>query len=213
MSHRQTQIARNNHRRLLDAAARLFRAKGYAATGIRDLSRALRMETASLYHYMDGKEGLLYEIARRSQEDLAAAVAPIVVSDRPPLEKVRSLMTTHMTIVLRDRDKYAVLLSELKALSPRRRAAIVRLRDAYERMVDHVLAEGQGCGVLRTDVPVRYLRLALLNLLNWSIYWYRPNGPLTPEALAAVLSAVFLDGARARRSVRRSLTGTSTSGK
>ncbi len=184
--------------RLLEVAARLFHAKGYSATSIRDLAKALGLETASLYHYMDSKEALLYEIARRCQERMLDAVEPVVASPKPALEKLREFVTVHVRGMLQDRDAYAVLLSEMKSLSGPRRAALVRLRDAYEERLVRLLEEGQAQGVVRSDVPARTLRLALLNLLNWTLYWYRPEGPLSPEALAELLTSVFLDGVRPR---------------
>lgn len=187
-----------NRDRLLEVAARLFHAKGYSATSIRDLARALGLETASLYHYMDSKESLLYEIARRCQERLLEAVEAVVRSPRPALDKLRDFVRVHVTWMIQDRDAYAVLLSEMKSLSGRRRQALVRLRDAYEERLMRVLEEGQQQGVVRADVPVRYLRLALLNLLNWTLYWYRPDGPLGPAELAELLTSVFLDGVRPR---------------
>jgi len=44
-------------------------------------------------------------------------------------------------------------------------------------------------------VPARSLTLALLSLLNWPIFWFRPDGRLTPEALADLLASLFLEGA------------------
>jgi hypothetical protein len=49
-------------------------------------------------------------------------------------------------------------------------------------------------------MSAKELGLALLNLLNWTIFWYQPGGALTPGRLAEVLSAVFLQGALNRSS-------------
>ena len=47
---------------------------------------------------------------------------------------------------------------------------------------------------MRRDVTARNLTLALLSLLNWPIFWFRPDGELTPVALADLLASVFLEG-------------------
>ena len=49
--------------------------------------------------------------------------------------------------------------------------------------------------MVRRDIPGKYLALALLNLLNWTIFWYRPEGELSPDELAVMLSMVFVEGA------------------
>lgn len=184
----------DTRQRLLTVAAHLFRTKGYAATSTREIARHLRIQTASLYHYIRSKDQLLFEIARQGLEELEAEVRPIVFSALPPLEKLRRFIETHVTIILRYRDKHAVMLAELNALPARSRRAVVALRDRYEGLVARVLEEGQAAGVVRADLPVRYLRLALLNLLNWSIFWFRPDGPLAPDEVGRMLSSVFIDG-------------------
>src|SRR5512134_373336 len=50
---------------LLRVAAQVFARKGYHATTMRDLSRASGMSLAGMYHYVPGKEDLLYLIQRR----------------------------------------------------------------------------------------------------------------------------------------------------
>ncbi|MDR7433888.1 MAG: TetR/AcrR family transcriptional regulator [Armatimonadota bacterium] len=183
---------RNKH--LLRIAARLFRTKGYAATSVRDIARALRLESSSLYHYIDSKEELLYRICVQSLDELMEKVEPIVFSPLPPLEKLQRFIETHVDAILEDRDRHAVMLFELRSLSPRRRKAIVQLRDRYEQLVLRMVEEGQQAGLLRQDLSARYLKLALLNLLNWSIFWYRPHGPLDSSAVGGLLGEVFLHG-------------------
>jgi len=195
----------SQYERLLEVAAHLFRAKGYAATSIRDIARALKMESSSLYHYINSKEELLFKICTQSLDELMEKVEPIVLSDLPPVEKLRRFIETHLDVILEDRDRHAVMLFELKALSPRRRKVILQLRDRYEELVLRVVEEGQRAGLLRQDLPARYLKLALLNLLNWSIFWYRPDGPLDSSAIARLLGEVFLQGVLHVRATRSSL--------
>jgi len=177
----------------------MFRTKGYAATSIRDLANRLGIRNASLYHYIRTKDELLFEIARQALEQLQAEVRPIVLSDLPPLEKLRRFIETHTAVILREQDKHAAMLTQLGALPPARRKAIVRLRDGYEDLVALVLEEGQQRGVIRADIPAKYLKLALFNLLNWSIFWFRPNGPLAPAGLGKILAEIYLGGIAARK--------------
>lgn len=110
--------------------------------------------------------------------------------------------------MLDEREKHATMLTEMRALSDERRRSVVGMRDTYERLVGDVLAAAQQAGTLRADREPRSLTLALLNLLNWTIFWYDPDGDLDPEGIAELLGSTFLDGtARVdgppRRSSRR----------
>ena len=48
-----------------DVASDLFRERGYAATSIRDIARALSVQGASLYAHVTSKEDVLWAIFNR----------------------------------------------------------------------------------------------------------------------------------------------------
>jgi len=186
------------NRKLLGAAATLFRTTGYTAATTRQLARRLGIRSASLYYHIGKKEDLLYEISVVCLERINSAVETALATTSDPEERVRTLITTHCRIALADTDSHLTMLIELRSLSPRRRSHVIELRDRYEKLVRHVVADAQANGALRTDVRAKHLALALLNLVNWSIFWYRPRGGLSAEALGALLAELFLGGARTR---------------
>ena len=53
-------------RRLLTVAAEVFAARGYAATGMRDLAAAAGVSTGSLYHYFPDKRALCERLVERT---------------------------------------------------------------------------------------------------------------------------------------------------
>ena len=181
--------------RLLDAAAKLFWHKGYASATTREIAEVLGVRKASLYHHMSSKEDLLFDISVSSLDHITRAVAAAVAEVDDPLESVRTLVRAHVESMIADQDKHSVMLTELRALSPARREEIVGMRDAYERLVAKTLESARAAGALRDDVPVKYLALSLLNMLNWSIFWFQRDGGLSPDRLAAYLSSIYLGGA------------------
>jgi hypothetical protein len=83
------------------------------------------------------------------------------------------------------------------SLSTERLDEVTALRDAYESLVRSVLDAAQTAGALREDVPVKYLCLALLGLLNRVLVWFRPNGPLSPDQIGVLFATIYLTGAAA----------------
>lgn len=183
---------------LVAAAARLFRQRGYAATSTRQLSEVVGLQRASLYHHIRTKEDLLFEICRRSLTNIIGTVGASVGDAAPP-DRLPALIDTHLTRALQDQDMHATMLIELNQLSPARRTKIVAMRGEYERIIQHEIVAAQQAGTLRKDLSARHLTLALLNLLNWTIFWYRGDSSETPHGLARMLTTLYLDGAAVRR--------------
>src|SRR5487761_2257140 len=48
-----------SHRRVLDAAARLFRERGYAGTTLRAIANEVGLEAASIYYHFKSKDDLI----------------------------------------------------------------------------------------------------------------------------------------------------------
>jgi AcrR family transcriptional regulator len=182
--------------RLLTTAAMLFRTKGYAATGIREIAASVGIQSASLYHHVGKKEDLLYQLCVDTLTRATQALRQAVDRETDPVERVRAIIRVHLVTNLADQDKHTAALMELRSLSSERRAAVLRLRHAYEDAVRQVLVDVQAAGACRDDVPAKYLTLHLLGLLNWPVFWYRPDGDLTSAQIADQVAALFLDGVR-----------------
>ncbi|HLK51082.1 MAG TPA: TetR family transcriptional regulator [Bryobacteraceae bacterium] len=183
--------------RLLDAAASLFAARGYGATSTREIAAALGIQKASLYYHIGSKEELLFGVCKSSLEQIRADVEAAVAGVPDRLEKIRALICAHVESLLRDQEKHSVAMAEMHLLSADRLAQVRALRDAYENLVRSVLHEAQNTGLLRQDVPVKYLCLSLLGLMNRLEVWYRRGGPLSPHEFGQLLGVIFLTGAAA----------------
>jgi AcrR family transcriptional regulator len=188
---------------LLDAAAGLFAKKGYDLTSTREIAAELGINKASLYYHIQTKEDLLFDICKsvltQIREDVEAALKDV----SNPLQRTEILIRTHIESMLREYERHSAALTEMSCLSTKRLAEVTALRDAYESLSRSVLDEAQTARALRKDVPVKYLNLALLGLLNRVLVWYRPNGPLSPAQIGALFATIYLTGAAADSNAKR----------
>jgi AcrR family transcriptional regulator len=180
--------------RLLSVAAELFRRKGFAQATTRELAELLGLKKASLYYYVESKQELLYELCLESVRTISDGVAA-AVQQAPDGGRLPSAIRSHVQTAARDRDMHAVMLIELRALTPQRLAEVIAARASYERELRELVSQEQDSGRLRLDVDSKYLTLMLLNLLNWTIFWYDPSGPLPPSGLGDLLARHFYEGA------------------
>lgn len=182
------------HLRLLETAASLFRAKGFAGTTTRELAALVGIQNASMYYHIRSKDDLLYTLCVDALTRITEDVEEAVSAEEDPAERLRAVVTAHLTTSLADQDKHATMLTELRSLTDERRSEVIALRDHYEGLVRDVIVQAQAAGIARSDVPARELTLALLNLLNWTIFWFRPDGRMTAPELASVFASIYLDG-------------------
>lgn len=61
-----------NHERLVDAAARLYRERGFNGVGIAEIAKAARLTHGAFYVHFDSKDALIAEATERALEALDA---------------------------------------------------------------------------------------------------------------------------------------------
>ena len=178
---------------LTRTAARLFAERGYHGTSLADLADALGIQKASLYHHIDTKEDLLWEVARSGAAAFHAALDAVPESP-PATEKIRLALRAHLRVVAEQLDAATVFTREWRALGGERRAAFLAERRRYEERIRDLFREGVERGELRTDLDATTAALLLLSAANWAYTWLRPGAGT--DALADRFFAVLLDGMR-----------------
>lgn len=174
-------------------AADLFRRKGYTGTTTRELSALLGMQNGSLYYHMEKKEDLLYRLCLVSLQDVGRDLEA-TTSEPDPSERLAKMLRAYVVRALEDRDRHATMLVELRALSTVRRNQIVKMRDKNVAIVRDTFVEAQLKGQVRSDISPKMLTLAMFNLANWSIFWFRPDGDSSAAEIADVLATIFVEG-------------------
>jgi AcrR family transcriptional regulator len=182
---------RNEARRLdiLRAAARVFRRRGIAAAGMREIAEEAGLSPGNLYHYFTGKDEILLYCQERTLERMHAAVHE---AQGTAPERLRAVLQAHVHSML-DELESATAHLDVDALPERMRAQMIEKRDAYERAVRAIVAAGvKSREFARCDASL--VTRAMLGAVNWTARWYRPDGPQTPDEIAQALSDYLVKG-------------------
>jgi len=182
-------------RAILDHAADLFAEKGFRGAGMSDLARRCGVSKSALFHYFPTKEAILHAVLAGHVADLAAAAdGALSASGRSdPALALRALTRAIMALYAGARSRHVLLLNALVHLPAAARGEIVaaerRLVQRVEALITRVAPAAMADPAARRPTAMLYF-----GMLNWTHTWYRPDGPLAPEALADRAVALFLDG-------------------
>jgi AcrR family transcriptional regulator len=174
-------------------AAQLFARKGYHGTSIGDLAEAMGVQKGSLYHHIESKSDLLWEIASEGATAFHAGL-DAVPEHLPAAEQIRYALRAHLAVVAGQLDVATVFVKEWTALEGERREQFVAERRRYEERIRALFAEGVEQSALRTDLDVPTAALLFLSAGNWAYAWLRPGVDTDP--LADRIYAALLDGMR-----------------
>lgn len=183
---------------LLAASAALIAEKGFEATSMRDVSAALGVSLAGLYHYFESKEELLYQIQYRTFASLLAAQTEVAERPGTPEERLRRLVVGHLAFFTRHPNELKVCTYELESLRGERYDATEALRRRYYRVMAHVLAELMGEPTSKADESraSRHAALYVFGMLNWIFMWYDPARHGNVEAIGDEMIDLVLHGIR-----------------
>jgi AcrR family transcriptional regulator len=178
---------------ILESAALIIGAKGFEATSMQDIASAVNLQKASLYHHFSSKQEILLALLDHALYLLTDRLEQVRAARLSPEEKLRQAMIAYLDIITANQNLASVLLLEYRSLAPDLRRQHVMRRDRFEHLWRDLILEGKHAGVFQCEDPSIAGR-AILGVLNWTVTWYRPDGPSSAEEIADQYTQLFLKG-------------------
>mgnify|MGYP000845086624 FL=1 len=143
---------------ILDAAQTLFVTKGYQATTIEDILKAVGIAKGTLYHHFSGKEEVLRGLVRRTVDQAVERARAIAASDLSALEKLGAVVASAQV-----EGQSAELVEEFHAQdnSEFHLLSIVEMVKGLTPVLVDVVSEGVEEGVFATDDPLGTVEVLL----------------------------------------------------
>jgi AcrR family transcriptional regulator len=181
----------HNRAAVLVGAVELFNQRGYDATSIGDIARALGVTKPAIFHHFDSKEAIL----AAALDEALGKLDEVLASADPaanPYQRLRETVAAAVRILTAYLPEVTLLL-RVRGNSPMQQQAVQRRRDIDDQLVDLVkAAAAQGC--LRSDIEPDILARLMFGTVNSLADWYRVDGVLDSEALAATVTMFLFDG-------------------
>lgn len=194
----------------MDAAAKVFRMRGYAEATLSEIAAMAGTQAGSLYYHFDSREHLVEEVLANSMivlnEQVTTALAALP-PDASVRVRIETTIRTHIRCILALDDYHTAYTKIIDQVPADVRERFLVFPRSYAKFWDNLLREARDQGDIRADLDQRLVRLLLIGAITWSLEWYDPNGPHTPDTIADHVIQIFFDGlrpAKTRRAMRRS---------
>jgi AcrR family transcriptional regulator len=169
----------NRRAQLLDAAAHLFSERGFHATSMRDIAKAVGMLSGSIYYHFESKEEMLLAVYEEGKRRIADEVDAAVASTTGPWMRLEAACAAHLRALLSHRDYSQAMIRARPQEAGAFAGRIRELRQDYEMRFRRLIEDLP----LPPEIDRHYLRLLLFGALNWSQVWYHSGGD-SPEIVA-----------------------------
>lgn len=199
---RSTARAATDQRRpqILAAATKLFCKKGFHATSMDEVARALNLNKATIYHHFPGgKSDLLYGIDVAAMDDLSERIAQHPADMRPE-ERVRRLVGDMVATASAHRDATIVYYEEsrwLKHWLPARQYKEIRAREQeFRQLLVDALEEGVADGVFQS-CPSEFVASYIIRSIQAAGATFGMLPDSDPALVGSTISDLFLRGLKA----------------
>ncbi|MDF3072357.1 MAG: transcriptional regulator, TetR family [Alphaproteobacteria bacterium] len=202
---RQPAKSTATRRKILDAAARTFRDKGYAATTLNDIADAAEIRAASLYYYFRSKEDLLEAVFGIGMQRVVDAVrqrSAALPANATLAQRIEVAIEAHLEMLLQQGDYTSANIRIFGQVPKSVQRKQLPLRQDYAEFWRELLETAQRSGEIRPEIDLGIMRMLIFGALNWCTEWADPKkGPVREIARQACL--LVLNGIAAEGKLRK----------
>jgi AcrR family transcriptional regulator len=183
---------------VIQAAAAVFRQKGYRGTTLSDVAEALDTNRATLYYYVSGKDELLREAVTEDLLDLLEDIRRIADTDASAQVKLREFITRLMAAYETNNPHPYVFVQESMyetwGAHTQWAEQLIGMVTELQDRVAGILGQGIRDGELRADLPIELVVNAMFGMINWTYRWNRPGARYLGDQVGECFAALFLEG-------------------
>jgi AcrR family transcriptional regulator len=177
---------------ILTAAAKVFATKGAHAATIIDIGEACKASKSRLYHYFPSKEAVLFEVLKRHVEFLVEKAREVISKEQPADLKLIDFIDVHLQYYRENEYAQSVIWPGSSLLPPKELKVIKALERELLRLLSSLLAELRPRS--KPSQPAVVDALLVYGMLNWTLTWYRAQGPVNRQQLARRIADICLRG-------------------
>lgn len=193
MENMNTTIEKTKRQIIFEAAAKLFRDKGYPATSMRDLAEMVQLKASSLYNHIGSKEEILRDICFENARRFQSGMQLVEKMEGTAAEKIQALLRLHVYIATEDVTSVTAFNDEWRHLSEPYLSKFRTMRRDYEHRFQAIIEAGIQNGEFK-DINPFFVLNTFVSSVRWLYDWYKPERDVSPDHLLEQISFLFLQG-------------------
>lgn len=166
-------------REIVDAAARVFKRKGFKGTSLNDIAEELDTDRANIYYYVASKNELFEAVVSEAIESNLAGAEEIRTGPGTPHEKLRTMIEALMNSYAEHYPFLYVYIQEnLSQVGEGRADWAAKMRainKRYEDLMIGIIEEGYRDKTLRNVGPAWVVAYGILGVVGWTNRWFDPT--------------------------------------
>lgn len=168
--------------KLLQAAVDLFKRQGYERTTVRDLARAVGIQSGSIFHHFRSKPEILHAVVEECIRVTTARLQAAAALYEEPGDQLRALIRSELESINGEGgDALSVTVFEWRCLPAESQQELLGWRRKYDAVWLDSLRR------TRPDLPadeIFVIRRLLMGAISWTPTWYNRAGRLDLDELA-----------------------------
>ncbi|MCS6934774.1 MAG: TetR/AcrR family transcriptional regulator [Chitinophagales bacterium] len=174
-------------------AQKLFREKGYAAVGMRELAAAAGMRAPSVYNHYRSKDHILQEICFDIAGQFFKALDEALAKEQKSSRQLRAAIRAHIDVIAANLDSAEVFFHEWIFLEQPALGKFKKMRQEYARRFREILERGIRKKEIR-KVNTRLATFAIFSALNATYEFMRSDEKFSREQMADELADMLIKG-------------------
>jgi AcrR family transcriptional regulator len=167
-----------------EAALDLFARQGYHGTAVSEIAAVVGIRTPSLYNHMDSKQDLLAQIIGTTTRAVWADYRTAVAGQADVTGRLRAAAEVYARRHATHPREALIVNRDVSSLQEPLRGDVQALRRRHEQAIRALIESGCREGAFSVSEPL-LASFGILELCVSIARWFRPDGPLSAEEVAA----------------------------
>jgi AcrR family transcriptional regulator len=161
---------------VLEAAAKVFYERGYSDATVQDVADELGILKGSLYHYIDTKEDLLFQLIEEVHTQVQRSLDEVKAEEGlEPLQRLELYVRRQVEYNIENLQRISIYYHDLNRLTGDRLKFVKASRRVHDDYVTSLIAAAQKEGKADKGYDARIMANCVFGTIIWTYQWFRPG--------------------------------------